>query len=330
MHFYPSSLALGGGGLKGAAHIGVLQVFEEEGFPIEHIVGVSAGAVVGAAYAMGYSIEHLVDIIKEVAVGDVLDFHLKPVATIKMIVQLVLNMLKLGQHDTQLGLIRGKQWEVFLQTIFGTQTFEGLRYPLMLTAVDLRSGQLVIFTSKALAQKMKGRPDVVVYTDANLATAVQASTAIPGIFTPLHYHGRVLIDGGVKNMVPVDLLASVGARKVIGVELDSGEQEEEQLNDVLAVLLQTLDIMQEGMTELIVTRYADFVIHPTFRGISLTDFAKLEQVYQSGYQEAKNNVPALRELLGNQRFRVEQGRRKVVQEQPRMMAGKAEKGTVSK
>lgn len=303
MRFYPGNLALGGGGLKGAAHIGVLQVFEEEGFPIETITGTSAGSVVGAAYAMGYSIENLIEIMRELAKGKTLDFSIHPTTTLGIVVRLILNMLKWGKHDTQLGLIRGKQLEDFLQMLFASQTFEELRYPFMVTAVDLRSGRSIIFTSKAMARKLRGVQNGTVYTDVMLKTAVRASTAIPGIFTPLYYRDMILVDGGIKNMVPVDLLHQIGARRIIGVDLDSGEQAGEQLNDVLAVLLQTVDIMTEEMKKLNLERYADLVLQPSQRGISLTDFAQLEQIYHYGYQLTKKNLPALRALLEKTYFR---------------------------
>lgn len=296
MKFYPGSLALGGGGLKGAAHVGVLKVFEEEGFPIDSIAGTSAGSIVGAAYAMGYPLDELVDIIKELSTGKVLDFSIKPMATMGIIVRLVLNMLKWGKHDTQLGLIRGQQLQEYLQRLFGKRTFEGLRFPLIVTAVNLQTGRLVVFTSQAQADKLKGVRNLDVYTDVDLATAVRASTAIPGIFTPLYYRGMVLVDGGVKTVVPVDLLYKAGSRKIIGVDLGDHPSDVE-LDNLLAVILQTVDVMTEDLKNMLIDQYADFVIQPRFGEIQLTDFAKLEQIYRSGYQTTRDRVPLLRTLF---------------------------------
>ncbi|AZR74248.1 hypothetical protein BBF96_13070 [Anoxybacter fermentans] len=300
MRYYPCSLALGGGGLKGAAHVGILKVFEEEGFPIEYISGSSAGALVGALYASGYTAEELCNLVYKLSKNPPLDLGVKLLLFIYIFFKSILNWLKIGHREVKMGLIDGQYLEDYLKKIFGPKKFEDLRYPLMVTAVDLRTGRLQVFTDKKIARRLKGIHDIDLHTDVDLATAIRASTAIPGIFTPLCYKNMVLVDGGVKDNVPADLLRFAGARKVVAVDLVSTYKREEQMDDILDVLFKTVEVMGEEITDLVLERYADFIIRPEIKEVSLKDYQKLVEIYEIGYKIAKRAVKALQSLLRNQ------------------------------
>jgi len=172
-------LALGGGGGKGAAHVGVLQVLEELELPIDLIVGSSTGGAVALLYAAGLSHSEILALFR------------------------AMSLRRIAVPDpTRTGLIGQRRREVLLTRLLGTRTFDDLRIPCAVTAVDLVSGT------------------VVVIDDGPLVQALLATTALPGIFPPVLRDGMILADGGILNNLPVNLVRERGAQRVIAVELN--------------------------------------------------------------------------------------------------------------
>lgn len=297
MRYIPCGLALGGGGPRCAAHVGVLQVFEEEGFPIEYISGSSSGALIGALYARGYDAKKLREIIAHSSQQMPIDLDIKFLGVAKLILKSAINQLNFGHLPIKEGLIGGKKLDDYLKEFFRDGSFENLRHPLMVTAVDLLSGRLQVFTSKEIASKLKGVHDFDVRTGVDLLTAVRASFAVPGVFLPVKYGDMVLADGGLRNLVPADLLRIAGARRVVAVNLSTVNPEKEGVNDLLSILLRTLDIMGSEAVDLVLERYADLVIEPAIDGYTWNDFEKSDQIYHLGYQAARKKVAALKLLL---------------------------------
>ncbi len=162
-------IALGNGGAKGISHIGILEVLEKNNIKIDEISGCSIGAIVGGAYAAGVSIEKM----KEIAFS----INLKK----------TLNLFDFTNPSTG-GIVKGKIVEEFLEDILPVRRFENLKIPFKCVATDIKSGKEVIFD--------KG----------DLVPAIRASISIPGFFMPYEYQGKLLVDGGVINPVPVNLL----------------------------------------------------------------------------------------------------------------------------
>jgi len=172
-------LALGGGGGKGAAHLGVLQVLEELELPIDLIVGSSAGGAVALLYAAGLSHSEILALFR------------------------AMSLRRIAVPDpTRTGLIGQRRREELLTRLLGTRTFDDLRIPCAVTAVDLVSGTVVVIDEGPLVQ------------------ALLATTALPGIFPPVLRDGMILADGGILNNLPVNLVRERGAQRVIAVELN--------------------------------------------------------------------------------------------------------------
>lgn len=303
MDYLSCGLALGGGGLKLATHIGVLQVFQEEGFPIEMISGTSAGAVVASMYAVGYSALEMKNLLEEF-VRNPVDFRIRPWQTLRIVIKSLLNLLNLGKYNTDLGLIRGNQLEDYLRKLMGNHRFDGLVCPVMITATDLLSGRLQVFTDSVTGRRLRGIHDIDIITDSDLVTAVRASTAIPGFFTPVHYQGKVLVDGGVLDVVPADLLRYAGVKRIVGIDLFSQKQKDEALDDLFDIVVRTIDFMGKENTDLVLERFADFIVHPKLEAVSLTDYKKMLALYEEGYRETRKKCSALKSLLaGNQRLK---------------------------
>lgn len=158
-------LAIGGGAAYGLSAIGVLRAFEENEIPIDVISGTSIGSVIGALYASGMKSHSLESELQGTQWGDLLDFVLP-----------------------KEGLVAGKKVENYIRELIKNKTFEELKIPLYITAVDINQGRLVVFH--------KG----------DVASAVRASMSIPGVFTPIEVGDMTLVDGGIIDPVPTDVL----------------------------------------------------------------------------------------------------------------------------
>lgn len=295
--YYPVSLALGGGGIKGAAHIGVLKVFEEEKFPINYISGSSVGALVGGLYGLGYSVEELGELMLNYIEKPPFSFQINPWRALSIILVLIFNIFKSGSFPTKKALLMSRQLDQYIDLFFGHKRFEDLKYPLLVTAVDLQSGRLHVFTTDKLAKKLKGIHDIDSHGNTNLAIAIRASIAVPGIFKPVYYQDMILGDGGIKNPVPADLLRFSGACRIVAVNLGMSDLDRVNLDDLLTIILQTVGIMGEEIADLVLERYADFVIKPVMDGLTWTNFQQVLLAYERGYQKARKKVKALRMLL---------------------------------
>lgn len=174
-------VALGSGGSKGLAHISVLEFLKTEGIPVNMISGASIGAVIGALFSIGALEDYRDDILR-------MDW--------KELIRLVDPVLP------KTGLVEGKKLRAFLARFIPEKTqIEDLPLPLAVVATDYYTGKPVVFTS------------------GNLLDALRASIAIPGVFTPVKFGDSLLIDGGVSNPLPVDVLERMGAGRTIAVNL---------------------------------------------------------------------------------------------------------------
>lgn len=174
-------LALGSGSARGLAHIGVLKVLDREGIPIDFIAGTSAGALIGAIYAAGISPFEIEEI----------TLNIDRKKTISLFTPTISNS----------GLLDGSRIEKFIESILGRQNIGSLKIPFAAVATDLQSGEEIIIT------------------EGSLITAIRASMSIPGIFTPVEHNGRLLVDGGLVNPVPVSTTIGMGADIVIAVNV---------------------------------------------------------------------------------------------------------------
>lgn len=174
------ALVLGSGGIRGMAHVGVLEELEAAGIPIDLIVGCSAGSLVGALYADNPSVEEIKCAVWRLKTDSLFDIDL---------------------WNCRYGLSQGRNMNRVLNDYLCAETFEDLKIPLVIVASDLYSGELVPIGS------------------GDLAKAVQASCSIPFVFVPCEHMGRILVDGGVISPVPVKIACDLGAEIVIAVDL---------------------------------------------------------------------------------------------------------------
>ena len=203
-------LALGGGAARGFAHIGVLQVLEEEGIKPSLVVGTSAGSVVASFYASGKTgqqLQWLADTMDETQFTD------------------------WANPFSGRGILRGEALGKYINSQLNGMKIEDMKLPLGIVATDLRTGDGILFR----------RGDV--------ATAVRASSAVPSVFEPVQIAGKDYVDGGLVSPVPVRYARQMGADLVLAIEISS-RPEDAKTTDMLKVLLQTFSIMGKSISQL--------------------------------------------------------------------------------
>ncbi len=269
------ALVLSGGGARGAAHVGVLKVLEELRIPVDFVVGTSAGAIVGAAYASGMSpaaIErelgqlHTADLFHDLARGDV---PLRRKADDET--NFIGPEIGVGPQGVQLpkGAIAGVSLEAVLRRLTAGQRdvdFDLLPIPFRAIATDVASGEMVVLK--------KG----------SLSTAVRASMAVPAAVDPVQIDGRLLVDGGVVRNLPVDVARSLGADVVIAVNIGTPLLRREEIVSLLSVAAQmagmlTASNVRQSLSEL---RPGDVLITPDLRQVTNADFDRLSDAIAAG------------------------------------------------
>lgn len=228
-------VVLSGGGAKGTAHIGALKVIEQVGLPVDYVVGTSMGSIVGGLYAIGYTANELDSIVCKQDWSFLLSDRVEREeqtfaereANQKHVINVPLNGKK-GLPSIS-GVIQGKNLSnVFNELTIGYHDsidFNRLPIPFACVTEDIVTG------------------DEVVFHNGVLATAMRASMAIPGVFTPVRLHGKVLADGGLCNNYPVDVVRRMGADIVIGVDVKDELNTAQSLTSLPAVFGQLIDLM---------------------------------------------------------------------------------------
>ena len=229
-------LVLSGGGARGAAHIGVLKVLEEQRIPIHAIAGTSMGAVVGGLYASGLSAADIVTLIEsdewraaftEPAPRDRLSFRRKSEDQ-NFLVKFPLG-IKSGSFRLPKALVSGQRVSQARRRVTfpvaGRARFDQLPIPFRAVATDLETG------------------DPVVLSDGDLVDAMRASLSAPGVFAPVEIDGRLLVDGGLANNLPVDVAQAMGVDVLIVVDVGFPLRKRDTLDSVTTISNQMLSIL---------------------------------------------------------------------------------------
>ncbi|NLG86119.1 MAG: hypothetical protein GX489_02725 [Firmicutes bacterium] len=291
-------LALGGGGLRGAAHIGVLKVLQAAGITIDAVVGTSAGSMVGALWAAGLSPAEIEHIFRN------LPANLFPTAVgcINLVLYIlqrlgILKCYKLQSLSLPQGLLRTDFLSEFINQHTNERSFNQLAIPAAFLACDLLSGKEVIFAPETARPFLwQDRKKQFFFSDQSLGTAVAASSAIPGLFLPVRVNGRELVDGGLKANIPVHLLTAWGAKVIIAVDLGFAV-EDSSADTIIQVLLQASDIMGQTISDLRLEGSGALVIRPQVGSMNLYDFHRIPEAIDIGAQAAEKALPDIRRAL---------------------------------
>ncbi len=277
-----TGLVLSGGAARGLAHIGVLKALEERGIRIDAIAGTSMGAVIGGLYASGYSTEELEKLALELDWQQVLSddpprqdvpFRRKQDDR-DFLVKRKLSFRDDGSLGLPLGVIQGQNLALLLERLLvhtsDTRDFDRLPIPFRAVATDIANDKKVIFRSGHLPQ------------------AIRASMSIPAVFAPVEIDGRLLVDGGMVDNIPMDVARSMGVERLIVVDIGSPLLKRDQLLTVVDVLNQSITMMTRRNSEaqLATLRPEDLLVQPALAGFGSTDFGRAEQLIDAGYRAA--------------------------------------------
>lgn len=283
------ALVLSGGGARGFAHLGVLRAWEELQLPMDALVGTSIGGTLGGLYAAGYSADSLVKIALNTNWTEL--FASGPPRR---------NLFLSRRHEKDEALIelRFDGWKPRIPTALTTGQelthfitdltraadyridgdFDRLTPPLRVVSVDIVTG------------------DRVVIGTGHMADALRSTVAVPLAFTPWENEGRLLVDGGLRDPIPVDVAIELGAEIVVAVDVTFPLQSREKLTGAMALANQATSIMvlerQQQQLGL-----AHFVIRPSLDSLSNSDFSSLESSISRGYEAAWPVLSKLREQL---------------------------------
>lgn len=252
------ALVLGGGAARGFAHVGVIRELEREKIPVSLVVGSSVGSLIGAIYASGQGGASLQRTAMRLEEKDIFDFG---------VLTAVAGM----------GLAKGDRLEHWVQAHVRTTRIEKLKLPFAAVATDLNWGTQVVLERGSVAR------------------AVRASSAIPGVFEPVAYQGKILVDGGVVNNVPVSVARAKGADLVIAVDI-SPNVGNTRITNLVGVTIQAANIMFALNVEQ-ARRSADVLITPAVGDVAMLDFRQKRRCVRAGTEAARKAVPAIRQAI---------------------------------
>ncbi len=284
-------LVLGGGGARGAAHIGVLRELERLRIPIDAIAGTSMGAVVGGLYAAGMTPAELEDLVATIdwaeAFRDNPERENSPFRRKQDDEQFPVRLelgLRDGEVQIPLGFIQGQKLGLILRehtiAVSGIDDFDRLPIPFRAVASDIRSGEAYVLSS------------------GDLPTAMRASMAVPGAFAPVVVDGHPLVDGGLGGNVPVSVIREMGVDIVIAVDVEFPLYSADEIASAIDVTAQVLTILirKETRRQLASLGEDDFLIRPELGNFGTTNFAEILQAVEPGAEAASAQAERLSQL----------------------------------
>ncbi len=280
------ALVLSGGSWRGAAHIGVLKVLHDNHIILDLLVGTSAGALVSGLYASGFLPGQISQLLKE----ELPHWWKKGEASSLFSLETKLKLPKLP-----LGIVQGNIIEKIIKKAVGNKKITDVQKGLAVTTTDLYTGDCVVYTN--LYPLIKIGPNFVFSQNARLYEAIRASISIPGIFAPKKIGSRTLVDGGVVDNVPADVARSLGADRVIAVDLGFAVKQKEPFNNLIEILFQAHDIMGQRISDTVTSSYADITLRPKVGGASLWNLTKLSSFIEAGKREAENRIEEIKAIL---------------------------------
>lgn len=283
-------IALSGGTLKAATHVGILWALEQAGITPDCIAGTSAGSLIGALYTHGYRTNELAQVIKEFPGFRLLDYGFPFTSSLtSLIIRKLLPRFTPTIPPLPSGLLRGKKLEQYIRALLRNRR---PTLPLFIVATDLITGSPVVFHSES---KFSSRHQTTPIVD--LPKTIVGSCALPGIFTPVQLHNYLLIDGAFRHYVPVTVLREFGCKKIIAINLYRLQQPFTPVTfiDVLSrsfdiLLRETIDNDLEQSDNL-------YVIEPDLRRIKWRSFLEMEKCVSIGRDIIVREIPNIRSFL---------------------------------
>lgn len=272
-------LALAGGGVKGAAHIGVIKALEENDIQVDMIAGTSIGSIVAALYAMGYSTEKMLELFK---------YFSKEI--MKTNPKYMIDNIKNRKRLLGYGLLSGENIQIALEECAKQKYITHIKQvpmPLAIPSVDIIESKKYVFTNGPLQE-------AYYIKDALIAKAVRASSSYPLIFAPCEYLNHMFVDGGILDNVPAGEVRKLGADKVLTIKFSAS------LNSVpknlYEVAFKSVDILFDNRAHEAVQE-SDMVIDLDLEQASVFNIKKIDYCYNIGYITTLTKMKQIKEML---------------------------------
>lgn len=281
-------LSFAGGGIKGAAHIGVLKAFEEENIKIDYISGASSGSIIATLYAMGFNHKEILNIFKKYSEKIK---YFEPRNIIKLIYGILIKRKIIID-----GLNSGEIIEKIVNEIAhkkNIKKIKDIKMPLLIPSVDIHSGKVYFFCSKE--KRIKYSDKIIYESNIEIGKAIRASCSYPLIFSPCKYKNTKLIDGGIRENIPWKGLKEIGADKVISIVFEK-ELSGNNFMNIVEVVGDSLDILSHELLnyEIIGT---DYLLKIKTKNISLLDKTKIDELFNFGYKITKSKIKEIKNII---------------------------------
>ena len=275
-------LVLAGGGARGIAHVGVIQALEEMRVPVDAVAGTSMGALVGGLYASGMDEQALSEVVAtldwERAFEDRLDRDELPPRRKSDDFDYPSDIhfsIQDGGVSLPLGVVQGQQVRLMIkelmQGVAHIRDFDQLPTPYRAVATDIETGEAYVFR------------------EGDIVTAMRASMSLPGLLAPVEHEGRLLLDGGMANNIPVDVARGMGVDRLIVVDIGTPLKSRDEISSLLSVADQVLGFLtrKNSLQQLATLGNQDVLVRPELEGLGMLDFEQTLAIQEQGYLAAK-------------------------------------------
>ncbi|TCZ75198.1 hypothetical protein E0485_18825 [Paenibacillus albiflavus] len=267
-------IALGGGGIAGCAHLGIIKALEEYGIEFHCLTGTSSGGLIAALYACGYTTDQIICMVPELS-KKYFDYDYRSIFS------------KLLWNDQRSpSIIKGKKLRDFLGNKIKDRSFKDLERPVALVAADLKTAKKVVFTSKPLTLESNDYEEI---SDISVVDAILASCSIPSIFPPVAIGEKLLVDGGLIDNCPSEYAKALGADKIIAVDLCTEGRNRSSLNSLISIVNRAVSIFLAYQAKTL-HNHTNILLCPDVSHIGSLAFNKTAECIEIGYEYTKSRI----------------------------------------
>lgn len=279
-------LALAGGGVRGAAHIGVIKALQENNIEIGYIGGTSIGSIVAAFFAMGYTTDEMYKLFKYFS-KDILKVEPK----------YYWENVRISKNLMGYGILSGESIESGMNEcarLKGYKNIKDLKIPIVMPTVDIKDSKEYVFTNQEYSNNF---PEKRYINDISIGKAVRASSSYPAMFAPTIYNNHKFVDGGIIDNLPAQEVRKLGAEKVIAIRFSSANNSDPK--NIFEVALKSVDLLFDQRTEKEIAN-SDFALTLNLPEASVFNIKKIDYCYTKGYLATMKNIKKIKEIMGEE------------------------------
>lgn len=272
-------VAFSGGGVKGAAHIGVLKAFEENNIKIDAVAGTSIGSVIAAMYAMEYTTEEMIKLFKYFSKG-----------MLKTNPGEVFSNVKNNKGLRLEGALSSVNVELAMNEIAkykGISKIEEIKMPIAIPTVDINTSKKYVFTNS-------NKEEDYYIKNIEIAKAVRASCTYPGVYAPFNYMNYRFVDGGVLDNIPTDEVEKLGVDRLLTIKFILNRKQVPK--GIFSIITKCIDTIYEGLSQESI-KISDYVFDIDVSGTNSFNTRKIDYCYEQGYKYAISKINEITRIL---------------------------------